>query len=181
MSSGGFWGPYYSPEDDFEWTTRPPTTVMPVEIEQNSGFHILEIHAPSAGISFFAIVCGLIAVALAYGCYKRCCYARLFGPAPTQFSVPPPPPPPPPPTAPAPAPASVMEPLLQLMALQGAMGPQRMIADQRFPPGRITAYEDQPQVVVHPPTASARFVKPPRPTVPSMPPRVPSPVISVDL
>ena len=174
MSAGGFWGPYYSAEDNLEWTTRATTTTMPVEIEESTGFHVFEIHAPSAGISFFAIVCGLIAVALAYGCYKRCCYARIFGPQPTQFAMPPPPPP----AQPAPAPA--MEPLLQMMAIQNAMSQQRVMAGQRYLPGSITTYEDHPEVLVHPPTASARYAKPARPSRPSAP-RSPSPAASLEL
>ena len=84
MVHGAFWGPYYSPSSK---TTTPAPTEMAIEVEQSSGFHVFELHAPTAGVSFFAIVCALIAVGLAYGCYKRCCFGRLFAGVPNQAPI----------------------------------------------------------------------------------------------
>ena len=178
MSGGIFWGPYYTPGESVEWTTESSTTTsMPIEVEEErGGFHILEIHAPTAGISVFAIACGLVIVVLAYGCYRRCCFARIFGPTPPHYAPPPPPPTTTPAPTPAPAPGAQLEPLLQFMALQSAMNQPRMLTDQRFPPGRISSFEDEPEVVVHPPRASARFSKPPRPSTSPAAATKPSPV-----
>ena len=92
---------------------------MPVEVEQSTGFHVIELHAPSVGVSFFAIVCALIAVGLAYGCYKRCCAVRLFPAQPQALPLPPP-------YTQSLAPAvpptyDSVQPLLQVMALQHAL------------------------------------------------------------
>ena len=46
---------------------------MPVEVEESTGFHVFELHAPTAGVSILTLVVALIAIALAYGCYKKCC------------------------------------------------------------------------------------------------------------
>ena len=143
-----FWGPYYSQK---EVTQR--STEMPTEVEQSTGFHVFELHAPSAGISFFAIICGLIAIGLAYGCYRRCCFARIFGsqspPAnqwipmtqPPAFIQPPP----------QPQASDQVQPLLQLLALQ-AMQPSRLpaIRQDRSPP-RFEPVEEP--YVPHQPTA----------------------------
>ena len=81
MSGIGFWGPYYAPKEEKDplLQLEEEDDEMPTEIDESSGFHVLEIHAPTAGISFFAIALGLLAIGLAYGCYRRCCYAKIFG------------------------------------------------------------------------------------------------------
>ena len=157
MSAGGFWGPYYSQRDPISTTAED---TMAIEVDQSSGLHIFEVHAPTAGISFFAVVCGLVAIALAYGCYRKCCYMRLFGPS----TYPSPPAPTPFPAPPTPAPQPSLEPLLQVMAFQSALQHQQRPAltyepRQQFPSGRI--YEPDPEVVVHPTSQEARFKRAP--------------------
>ena len=120
MSHGAFWGPYYS-----RGRTTPSsvstTSNMVVEVDESSGFHVFELHAPTAGVSFFALVCALIAVGLAYGCYKKCCFGRMFAGL-EQAPVPPPPCYPMQPLPPQPHP-DPMQPLLGLLALQQAFNP----------------------------------------------------------
>ena len=66
-----FYGPFYSSNETT--TEKPVDNIMPVEVEQSTGFHVFELHAPTAGVSVLTIVVALIAIALAYGCYKKCC------------------------------------------------------------------------------------------------------------
>ena len=119
MVQGAFWGPYYSRNRGQRIVTTTEDTIMPVEVEQSTGFHVFELHAPSVGVSFFAIVCALIAVGLAYGCYKRCCAVRLFPAQPQALPLPPP-------YSQSLAPVmpptyDSVQPLLQVMALQHAL------------------------------------------------------------
>ena len=165
MSGIGFWGPYYSSSK----TTVSPLQkalqdddTMPTEIEQSSGFHVFEIHAPTAGVSFLAIVCALIAIGLAYGCYKKCCsvYLRGTGATPPWYSLQPPAfpmspvphymPPPPPPQPPQPA----LEQVQLMLAVQQAMQPRvPQIRRERSPP-RFTPADEEPSA---PPTQESRY------------------------
>ena len=116
-----FRGPYYSLDWKKTTVRYEEDDTMPVEVEQSSSFHVFEMHAPTAGVSFFAIVLALIAIGLAYGCYRKCCYARIFAPqqSPVAFPLQPMAPQ----LTPAAAPRSIdqLQPLLQLLALQGAL------------------------------------------------------------
>ena len=149
-----FWGPYYS-DKELRSSTPPPDNEMPVEVEQSTGFHVFELHAPSAGISFFAIVLGLIAVGLAYGCYRKCCFARIFSTPPTPWHSMAAPPPVP--IAPPPQP-DTLQPLLQLMALQNMQStrvPSRYPMLREPSPPRFVTIDDLPSPSAPPPVASA--------------------------
>ena len=149
MSGIGFWGPYYSRAT--EKKEEQVIDDMTVEVEQNSGFHLFELHAPSMGVSFFALVAALIALGFAYGCYKKFCGLNsCFGAQPNYNAVPHSIPmqsmptnlsyyPPPLPSAP---PSSEMiQPLLQMLAMQNAN--QRALAAPRsMSPPRMTVLKD---------------------------------------
>ena len=147
MVQGAFWGPYYSRDRGQRIVTTTEDTIMPVEVEQSTGFHVIEIHAPSVGVSSFAIVCALIAVGLAYGCYKRCCAMRLF---PAQPQAMPLPPPYTQSLAPAAPPAyDTVQPLLQVMALQHALqNPSAQLSriPSRYETSRIYTLPEEPTV-----------------------------------
>ena len=120
MSAIGFWGPYYSEKPGSKKVIVTDDNIMPVEVEESSGFHVVELHAPSMGVSFFALVAALIAIGFAYGCYKKCCssngFTLPFFNHPVQQAIP---------MNPIPPPAQIqtpdpLQPMLQLMALQQA-------------------------------------------------------------
>lgn len=144
MSGGSFWGPYYSRETE-RATTTTEDPIMPVEIDNSSGLHVFEVHAPSVGMSFFALVMALIALGFAYGLYKKCCSG---GPC---CGLHPPPPPVPAVQPPQPA-QDQLQPLLQLLALQSFQRPASpppmplppVCYQPAFETARITAYEDVP-------------------------------------
>ena len=109
-----FYGPYYSERERKPETNNYQDNTMPVEVEESSGFHVFEVHAPTAGISFFSFIVALIAIAMAYGCYRKCCAAYMsFGrqqpQQPQAIQMQP---------IQAPAQPDQLQPLLQIMALQ---------------------------------------------------------------
>jgi len=61
-----FYGPYYSAKEATTTNTFEDD-IMPVEVEESTGFHVFELHAPTAGVSILTLVVALIAIALAYG------------------------------------------------------------------------------------------------------------------
>ena len=133
---------------------------MPIEIDESSGLHVFEIHAPTAGISVFTIAIALVAIALAYGCYKKCCGTFTFTRQnPGMFPMQPMPPMVPfqqqapytaPPALPAPAPASPdIQPLLNMVALQAIRNQSSPLAIeqprlQREPSGTIYTLPEEP-------------------------------------
>ena len=160
-----FYGPYYS---ESATTTKKPFdgTEMPIEVDQSSGFHVFELHAPTAGVSFFALIFALIAIGLAYGCYRRCCSASLLLPrfqSHPMNAMPQGIPMQPMPTAqPAPPVQDPLQPLLSMVALQRAIsGPAAPSAPpplsyeaprgQREPPGFIYTLPEEPAVQSRPP------------------------------
>ena len=52
-------------------TPAPVIIQKPVEVDNSSGFHILEIHAPSVGMSFMVIILLLILGTAFYFCLRR--------------------------------------------------------------------------------------------------------------
>ena len=145
MSGGSFWGPYYSRETKRATTTTTEDPIMPVEIDNSSGLHVFEAHAPSVGMSFFTLVMALIALGFAYGLYKKCCSG---GPC---CGLGPPPPPVQAVQTPQPA-QDQLQPLLQILTLklfQRPASPPPMLLPSvcyqpAFETARITAYEDVP-------------------------------------
>lgn len=153
MSGGVFWGPYYSSDRGRKTTTTTEDPIMPVEIDNSSGLHVFELHMPSVGVSFFALIFALIAIGFAYGLYLKCCSGGpCCGSSQQQLPVH---------HVPAVQQDNSMQPLLQVMALQAMQQQalqQRPISPLPLPPVQYNAGFETARIVTLPEDMSATSV-----------------------